>query len=282
MIEFKGGLTEAVRPLRRPERGGAMRLPSHDAAIRSPRPLRPPGPLAGRPCAKRGPAPKRLRGLAPEAARRQSAGMSLPRPVRLFDCRPAPNPRRVRIFLAEKGATPPVVQVDIMAGAQFREHAARAGSHHVPALELEDGRFLTESTAICRYVEALWPEPNLMGRDPLEAAEVEMWARRVEFGLFAAATAALRHGNPKMAVMESPQCPEWAALNRDRALRELEALDRRLAASPFVAGPRYTYADIVAFVALDFLRASRIAVPETLAALAAWRAGLAERPAMAA
>jgi glutathione S-transferase len=207
--------------------------------------------------------------------------MDLPRPELLVDCRPAPNPRRVRIFLAEKGVKLPVEQVDIMAGDQFRAHAARVGTHHVPALRLSDGRWLTESVAICRYLEALWPEPNLMGVDPLETAEVEMWNRRVEFQLLAPIAAVLRHGNPKMAVMED-QCPEWAAANRPRVAAALGWLDARLAASPFVAGGRFTIADITAAVAVDFLRPTRIAVPEDCRALAAWRAGLAERPSLAA
>ncbi len=207
--------------------------------------------------------------------------MTLPRPVRLFDCLPAPNPRRVRVFFAEKGVVLPTEQVDIMAGAQFGEYRARVGTHHVPALELEDGRFLTESTAICRYVEALWPEPNLMGKNALEAAEIEMWSRRAEFGLLAPAAAVLRHGNPKMAVMED-QCPEWAEANRPRVIAGLEWLDRRLAESPYLAGGRFTIADITAAVAVDFLRPSRIAVPEDLGALAEWRKRLAARPAMAA
>lgn len=207
--------------------------------------------------------------------------MTLPRPVRLFDCRPAPNPRRVRVFLAEKGVALPTEQVDIMAGAQFGDYRARVGTHHVPALELEDGRYLTETTAICRYVEALWPEPNLMGEDALEAAEIEMWSRRAEFGLLVPATAVLRHGNPKMAVMED-QCPEWAEANRPRVLAGLEWLDRRLGESPYLAGGRFTVADITAAVAVDFLRPSRIAVPEGLGALAEWRERVAARPAMAA
>jgi glutathione S-transferase len=205
--------------------------------------------------------------------------MDMPRPVLLIDCAPAPNPRRVRIFMAEKGIVLPVEQVDIMAGAQFREHAARVGTHHVPALQLEDGRYLTESVAICRYLEALVPEPNLMGRDPLEAAEIEMWHRRVEFQLMAPVAAVLRHGNPKMAVMED-QCPEWAEANRPRVFKALEWLDERLQRSPFVAGQRFTVADIATVVAVDFLRPVRIAVPESCAALIEWRGRMAERPSM--
>jgi glutathione S-transferase len=207
--------------------------------------------------------------------------MDLPRPELLVDCRPAPNPRRVRIFMAEKGIELPVEQVDIMAGDQFREHAARVGTHHVPAVRLSDGTWLTESVAICRYFEALWPEPNLMGHDPFEAAVIEMWQRRIELQLLQPAAFVLRHGNPKMAVMEE-QVPEWSEANRPRVLRALDRLDARLAASPFVAGGRFTIADITALVAVDFLKPSRIAVPEACRALIAWREGLAARPSLAA
>jgi len=205
----------------------------------------------------------------------------LPRPSLIVDCRPAPNPRRLRIFLAEKGVVLPVEQLDIMSGAQFADHAARVGSHHVPAVRLADGRWLTESVAICRYVEALWPEPNLMGADALEAAEIEMWNRRVEFQLLGPVAAVLRHGNAKMAVMEE-QCPEWAEANRPRVLAALAWLDARLRASAYVAGARFTIADITALVAVDFVRPTRIAVPEDCAALRVWRAGLERRPSLGA
>jgi len=168
-----------------------------------------------------------------------TGAMHLPAPELLVDCRPAPDPRRVRIFMAEKGIELPTEQVDIMAGEQFRDHAARVGRHHLPALRLADGRWLTESVAICRYLEALAPEPNLMGADPLEAAEIEMWQRRVEFELFTPVAAVLRHGHPKMAVMEA-QCPAWAEANRPRVDAALRALDARLRATPFVAGPRFS------------------------------------------
>lgn len=107
--------------------------------------------------------------------------MSLPVPVRLFENRRAPNPRRVGIFLAEKGVELERVEIDIMAGEHFQDgHTARAGNHHVPVLELSDGTFLSETVAICRYLEALYPAPNLMGEDPLDAARIEMWQRRME------------------------------------------------------------------------------------------------------
>jgi glutathione S-transferase len=209
------------------------------------------------------------------------ARMDLPNPELLVECRPAPNPRRVRIFLAEKGVSLATEQIDIMTGAHFRDHAARVGTHHVPALRLSDGRWLTETVAICRYIEALHPEPNLLGRDPLEAAEIEMWQRRMEFDLFLPIAAVLRHGNPKMAVLEA-QCPEWAEASRPRVLEGLRRLDARLGASPFVAGPRFTIADITALVAVDFLRPSRIAVPADCRHLAAWRERTGSRPSAAA
>lgn len=205
----------------------------------------------------------------------------LPQPVRLIDCTPAPNPRRVRIFLAEKGLVLPVEQVDIMAGDQFGAHRDRVGTHHVPTLELSDGTYLSESVAICRYLEALRPEPNLMGRGAREVAQIEMWERRVEFQLLAPVAAVLRHGNPKMAVMED-QVPEWAEANRGRVLAGLDWLEARLGTSPFVAGERFTIADITALVAVDFLRPTRITVPERCTALRAWRAGLDARGSLAA
>lgn len=207
--------------------------------------------------------------------------MDLPRPDLLVECRPAPNPRRVRIFMAEKGISLPTEQIDIMTGAHFGDHAARVGSFHLPALRLADGSWLTESLAICRYLEALWPKPNLMGHDPLETARIEMWQRRVEFQLFGPIAAVLRHGNPKMAVLED-QCPAWAMANVPRVHAGLDWLDRRLGASENVAGERFTIADITALVAVDFLRPIRVQIGGGHRALAAWRARHAERPSLAA
>ncbi|GIX15648.1 MAG: glutathione S-transferase [Paracoccaceae bacterium] len=207
----------------------------------------------------------------------------LPAPVLLHDSARAPNPRRVRIFMAEKGITLPARDVDIMAGAHFRpEYRALTGTHHVPALELSDGTVLTETVAICRYLEAWRPEPNLMGRDPLEAARIEMWQRRMEFQLLQPIAFVLRHSNPAMAVLEQPQIPQWAEANRPRVAAALADLDARLAGAPYVAGDRYTIADITAIVAVDFMRTIRQPIPEGCAALAAWAARIRARPAVAA
>ena len=204
--------------------------------------------------------------------------MSLPGPVRLVETPPAPNPRRLRIFLAEKGIEIPRDSIDIMQGEHRTEaYLDWAGAATVPALELEDGTVLTESISICRYLEALHPEPNLMGRDPLETARIDMWQRRVEFGLYQHVAAVIRHLNPRMAVLEE-QVPEWGESNRPRLDRAMRYLDRRLAVSPCIAGDRYTVADITAQVALDFMRVSKTPVPEDCAALARWLEEVRARP----
>ena len=206
----------------------------------------------------------------------------LPRPVRLLDSPRAPNPRRLRIFLAEKGLSLPAEEVDIMAGAHRRpEYLARVGAPTVPAVELEDGTVLTETVAIFRYLEAVQPEPDLLGRDPLETAVIEMWHRRLEFGLLQQVAAVVRHLNPRMAALESPQVPAWGEANRARVEASLRDLDRRLAASPWVAGDRFTVADITPFVVIDFMRVARIPVAAEWTHLRRWLAAMRARESVA-
>lgn len=213
--------------------------------------------------------------------------MSAPSIVRIFQSRRAPNPRRVNIFLMEKG--PEIsdaierVEVDIMAGEHFKnDHSAKAGSHHVPLIELSDGSFLTETVAICRYVEALNPEPNLMGRDPKEAAIIEMWQRRMEFSVLMNVAFVARHSIPAMQALEQVQVPEWGAACEPRMEEALRGLDKRLRESPYVAGDRFTIADITAWVALDFMRVLRRGPPDGCDALAAWHENMRARPSAAA
>ena len=135
----------------------------------------------------------------------------LPKPVRLVEAPPAPNPRRLRIFLAEKNFEIPSETVNIMEGEhRTPEFLAWAGAPTVPAVELEDGTVLTETLAIFRYVEALQPEPNLLGRSPLEVAVIEMWHRRIEFGLLQHVAAVVRHLNPRMGVWSASRCRNGA------------------------------------------------------------------------
>ena len=202
----------------------------------------------------------------------------LPAPVCLYDQPRAPNPRRVNIFLAEKGVELERHALNLMEGAhRTPDYLAKVGIGQVPALELEDGTVLTETQAICRYLEALYPEPNLMGRDALEVALVDMWQRRVEFGLFAAVTAVFRHTNPHMAALDQ-QCAEWGEMNRGRIAKRLAELDARLAGREFIALDRFTVADITAIVAVDFLRIIRYPLPEGLPNLSAWVGGVRARP----
>ena len=204
----------------------------------------------------------------------------LPTPVELVTCSTAPNPRRVAAFLAEKGIDVPRTEIDLATRAHYApEHLARFGTHHLPGIVLSDGSTLTETVAICRYLEGLIPEPNLMGRDPLEAARIEMWQRRVELMLMLPVAFVFRHAHPSMAELET-QIAEWSEANRPRVAAALELLDRRLAESAFIAGERFTIADITAYVTLDFMRVTKIRIPEDHAALLAWREKLGDRPSL--
>ncbi|MFG1416582.1 glutathione S-transferase [Xanthobacter sp. V0B-10] len=201
--------------------------------------------------------------------------------MKLHDTARAPNPRRVRIFLSEKGITVPVAPVDLAKLEHKSDAFTRVNPRQrVPALELDDGTVIAESIAICRYFEALQPEPNLFGRSPLEQALVEMWQRRVELELLTPIMAVLRHLNPAMAAMEVPQVPEWGEANRPRVQAFLEFLDTELAERAYVAGERFTVADITAIVAIDFMRAIRAEVPESLTHIRRWRDIVSQRPSM--
>ena len=198
--------------------------------------------------------------------------------MKLYDTKVAPNARRVRIFLAEKGISVPLVPVDL--GKLEHKQAPYASINpvqQVPALELDDGTVLTESIAICRYFEELNPDPPLFGTGPLGRATVEMWQRRLEFGLFATVGQAFRHLHPAMAAMEVPQIAAWGEANKPRATAFLQLLDRHLVNRDFVCDG-FTVADITGLVAMDFMRLARIAVPEELGHVRRWHAALAARP----
>lgn len=199
--------------------------------------------------------------------------------MKLYDSDWAPNPRRVQCFLAEKGLAIERIPVDLKSGAHKHPDFARINPlHRVPVLELDDGTHISESIAICRYIEEVHPEPRLFGRDAREKALVEMWNRRVELGLFANISAAFRHGHPGMAVAEQPQVKEWAEANRPKALDALQFLDRHLGGRQWLVDDTFSIADITLLVAFDFLKAARLACPEDLVALIAWRERIGARP----
>ena len=199
--------------------------------------------------------------------------------MKLYDGGRVPNARRVRMFLSEKGLSVPLVPVDLGKKEHLSpEFRARNPLARVPVLELDDGTILTESIAICRYFEVLHPEPALFGRSALEIARIEMWNRRAEFELYLSVQAAFRHGHPGMAGYEVPQVAQWAEVNRPRALDALRLLDGALARTEFLAGPAFSVADITAFVAVEFLKPARVAMPPECAHLARWHAAVSARP----
>jgi glutathione S-transferase len=202
--------------------------------------------------------------------------------VKLYDSPFAPSPRRVAMFLAEKGIDIPREPVDISAGAT-RSEAFRAvnPAGEVPVLELDDGTRLTESLAICRYLEQLHPEPNLLGRSPLEQAQVEMWSLRLMFRLYVPISHAFRHTH-RFWAGRVQQVPEYGALARQAALEELEALEGVMASRPFVAGERFTLADIVAFTTIEFGKPSDIRLQPSHVALRRWFDAVKARPSAAA
>ena len=152
----------------------------------------------------------------------------------------------------------------------------------LPVLELDDGTIITESVAICRYFEALKPEPPLFGTGALGQARTEMWNRRLELGLYLPVSTAFRHTHPAMAEMEVPQIREWGEANRAKALEFLELFDRHLADNRFAAGEDFSIADITGLVAIDFLKPAKIALPEGLAHVRRWHEAVAARPSAAA
>lgn len=217
--------------------------------------------------------------LAPLPLERQAREAA----TKLYNSNLAPNPRRVRIFLAEKGVSVPRVEVDLARLEQKApEFKALNPFQTIPVLELDDGTRIAESMAICRYVEALWPEPNLFGVDPLERATIEMWQRQLEWRLLLPIAQVVRHVHPRMANMEIPQVPDWAAANRPKALDAMAIVDEALSGRPFIAGDRFTVADITGLVALDFARSARLAIPPELVHLNRWHEALKARPSAAA
>jgi glutathione S-transferase len=199
--------------------------------------------------------------------------------MKLYDGGRAPNPRRVRVFLAEKGISVPTEQVDLGALAQKSPaFTAINPLQRVPALVLDDGTIIAESIAICRYFEALQPEPVLFGQGAKESAIVEMWQRRVELHLLAPVSHVFRNSHPAMKEMEIPQVPAWAEANKPRIADFLRLLDAELKDRSFIAGDRYSVADITGLVAIDFMKPAKLAVPDELVNLKRWHADVSARP----
>src|SRR5208282_1173195 len=192
--------------------------------------------------------------------------------MKLYDSPAAPNPRRVRIFLAEKGIVVPTETVDLSRLQQKEpEYAAINPMMRIPALVLDSGEILCESVAICRYFEEIQPSPPLFGTGALEKARVEMWQRRAELNFLLPVAQAFRHSHPAMREMEQPQIAELAETSRPRAVDFARFLDGEMAKRRFLVGDAFTIADITAFIAADFAKFARIAFPKDLVHFARWR-----------
>jgi len=205
--------------------------------------------------------------------------------MKFYDCATAPSPRRVRIFLAEKNISIETIQVDLGAGAQMADEFALINPRRtVPVLELDDGTRLRDSNSICIFLDETFPEPNLMGRGAQERAVIAMWQREMEVHGFDAVGECFRNTSKgfRDRALTGPvnfaQIPDLAERARLRVRRFLADLDTRLAESPYVAGERFTVADITALVAVDFTRAIREAVPETASHLRRWHTEISGRP----
>ncbi|MBB6013133.1 glutathione S-transferase [Aquamicrobium lusatiense] len=203
--------------------------------------------------------------------------------MKLFDGGRAPNPRRVRVFLAEKGIEVPIVPVDM--GAMEHRSAEVSGRNplqSLPVLELDDGTILTETVAICRYFEEIQPAQPLFGEGAVGRALVEMWQRRVELELFMRVAHAFRHIHPAMKEWEVPQIPEWGEANKPKVTKFLHFLDGELANREFIAGDAYTIADITGLIAIDFMKPARIALPDDCVHVRRWYEAVSARPSAAA
>jgi glutathione S-transferase len=205
--------------------------------------------------------------------------------VRFYDCATAPSPRRVRIFMAEKDISLPTVPVDLRNAEHMKpEFRALNPWCTVPVIELDDGTAIAEVAACCRYLEELKPEPPLMGTTAAEKATIAMWDHRCEIDGMFAVMEAFRNATPgfKGRALPGPddyeQIPELAERGRRRVQRFFEWLDLRLAEYEYVAGPRYSVADITALAAVDFAGWAKLELPETLVNAARWHEAVSARP----
>ena len=188
------------------------------------------------------------------------------------------SPRCLAIFLEEKGLSIPFLSVDLRKGEhRSPEFLAKNPLALVPVLELDDGTCLSETTTIARYLEELFPDPPFLGRDPLERARLDMWARRVEFGFYTAIRAWFRHSSPYARAVEPVQIPAWAELNKRHAEEALRVLDHQLASSAYLAGPDFSWADITLVTSLEGTAGAGFEIPRDCQHVLRWLESASKR-----
>jgi glutathione S-transferase len=198
--------------------------------------------------------------------------------MKIYDFTGAPNPRRLRVFLAEKGVQVPLEQVNLATADNRKpEFLKKNPMGGIPVLELDDGTCIAESVALCRYLEELHPEPTLMGKDGKEKAVIEMWNRRMEFEILAMSAGSFRNTSDFFKG-RIPQVPEYGEICKNAVIKRLEWLDTELANRKFIAGDRFTIADITALIGIDFGRTTQIKIQPEQKNLARWHAEVSGRP----
>ncbi len=205
--------------------------------------------------------------------------------MKLYDCQMAPNPRRARVFINEKGLDIPTHEINILEGENLKDDYVKVNSSKlVPALELDDGKIICEVPAICRYLEATHPEPNLMGVDPYETAMVEQWERYAEMGGMQAVAEVFRNQLPAFTERGLPGLTNVGAIPAliERGKQRLEAfyarLEERLGESEFLASNRFTFADITGMCVVDFATFAKVGIPAGNTNTQRWHGACAGRP----
>jgi Glutathione S-transferase len=201
--------------------------------------------------------------------------------MKLYSSKGAPNPDRVTFFLKEKGKLDAVeiIEFNLMKGEhRSAEYKAKNATMRVPSLELDDGTVLGESRAICTYLESVFPETNLLGRDGLERAQIEMWDRRVELMLMVPIAGWFRHGHPAATALEPVQCKEWSDMSGEATKKAADYFDKVLGQTPYVAGDRFTNADITLFICMGFAQYMRFKAWEGRENLSRWMDEMKTRP----
>ncbi|HBH89089.1 glutathione S-transferase family protein [Ponticaulis sp.] len=201
--------------------------------------------------------------------------------MKLYSAKGAPNPDRVTFFLKEKGKLDEVEIIELaLLEGEHRSSDYKSVNElaRVPSLKLDDGTVIGESRAICTYLESTFPEPNLMGRDGLERAQIEMWDRRVELMLMMSIAGWFRHGHPRAAALEAKQSKEWSEMSEEQTLKTADYFDRVLERTEFVAGDRFTNADITLFICMNFGLYMRCKLWEGRPNLSRWFEAMQARP----